>query len=101
MCSSPVHDEGAALHAEVPGVRPCPDFHRAASRRYRRQGDENTVISDPAVWLDHRLRIVYETHFGVGGECLAHAVLNLDGDGLVTTLLTATGPADERAVESM
>ena len=81
LCTGPVHDEGAALHAEVPGVRACPDCNEAASERYRRQRDENTVIPDPAVWLDHRLRIVDETHLRMGGQCLAYPVLDLDGDG--------------------
>ena len=58
-CTGPVHDEGTAVPAEVPGVRPCPDSQGAASGQYRRQRDENTVIPDPAVWLDHADQDVY------------------------------------------
>jgi hypothetical protein len=80
--TGPVHDEGAARPAKIPDVRPCPDFDGAARGRYRRQRDEDTVIPDPAAWLDHRLRIVHETYLRVGGQCRTHPLLDLDGDGI-------------------
>ena len=59
------------------------------------------MIPDPAIWLDRRPGIVDETHLRVSRQRLAHPALDLDGMALVTTSVTATGPAEERAVASM